>query len=33
VSSVAQKLNVTLKRTNRGDTIEVGFSHVAPTVL
>ena len=32
VSSVAQKLNVTLNRTNRGAMIDVGRSQAAPLV-
>lgn len=32
VSFVAQKLNVTLNRTNRGAMIDVGRSHAAPLV-
>jgi hypothetical protein len=31
-SVTVQKLNVTLNRTNRGATIDVGRSHVAPVV-
>jgi len=30
--AVSQKLNVTLNRANLGDTIDVGFSQVAPLV-